>query len=295
MVESGQVRILSDYRDLLMGEGTVYDLQSEVNPFIRGVRAPQTGPRPYAHGSYTGAEWQNEAVVPIRVIANGDSKDVPSTRAAIQAMSAGFAAIGNKPEVIGLYFRLDGDPDEYVMFGTTRGFEPDLATMGEGWVYASASFVAQDPRVYSAAEASVSTGLAVQTGGLTVPVTAPVAVTGRLIGGRGLLTNSGTAAAPLTARIDGPVVEPGFVLYSPDGSIQSVRFSLTLLDGQWLEIDSATHTALLNGAETANRRPDATWLLDDYPIQPGLTRVRFVSGAYNEAAELTVTARSAWW
>lgn len=288
-----QVRLVRSSGSLLMGPGTPYTILPEWDPWSRTSRTPQSMDRPYAHGSIVGAEWMDAATVliPVSVYRNQSAKAEWMT--AHQALAAAFTAVGSSGEMCELEFEWGGA--EYVMFGRPVPARVTTDNVAVGKSVEQCAFIAPDPRVYSAAEASVSTGLAVQTGGLTVPVTAPVAVTGRLVGGRGQITNNGTASAPLTARIDGPVPEPGFVLYSPDGSIQSVRFSLELLAGQWLEIDSATHTALLNGAETANRRPDATWLLDDYPIQPGLTRVRFVSGAYNEAAELTVTARSAWW
>lgn len=289
ILETGQWRV----RDLVMGPGTPYRVLANSNSFTLGIRAPHTQERPHAHGSLVGSEWANARTVPIRVMLDAPPYTESAWLDALDELTAAFAPVGDSGGMVELYRNVDGR--EFVWFGRTRMVEPETDLAAGGYGFVQCAFVAADPRRYSAAEASVSTGLAVQTGGLTVPVTAPVAVTGRLVGGRGQITNNGTASAPLTARIDGPVVEPGFVLYSPDGSIQSVRFSLTLLDGQWLEIDSVTHTAFLNGAETANRRPDATWLLDDYPIQPGLTRVRFVSGAYDEDAELTVTARSAWW
>lgn len=295
MLAEGQVQIVSDYRDLVMGEGTLYDLQDEFNPYARSVRAEQSGPRAWAHGSYSGAEWQNEAVIPIRVIANGANQDVPTTRAAIQAWSAVFHGTGDTGEVAELRYRLDGDSEEYVMFGTPRGSEPDLSTMGAGYVYASGAFVAQDPRHYAGTLTEVSTGLPLQRGGLTVPFTVPFNVTGRLVGGRLTLTNAGTAATGMTVRIDGPAPEPGFVLRGADGLPQSVRFDLDLLTGQWLDVDVTKRLALLNGLPGSNQRGRATWLMDKYPLQPGVTDFRFVAGDYDPAALATVSFRSAWW
>lgn len=289
----GQIQIVSDYRDLVMGEGTRFDLQNEVNPFIKQVRADQTGPRAWAHGSYSGAEWQSEAVVPVRVIANGSSKDVPSTRAAVMDMSAAFSAVGDTGEVAQFRFRLDGDPEEYVMFGTPRGFEPDLSTMAEGWVYASASFVAQDPRIYSSAVQETAIGLPVQTGGLTAPLTAPFTVSGVLTGGRAILTNTGSTATSATFRIDGPAVEPRIVLTGPNGIAQAIDFNLTLAEGQWLEIDSTTRLALLNGLDGSNQRGRAHWTMDTYPLAPGPTTLRFFAADSSTGALLTVQWRHA--
>lgn len=293
VLAADQVRLTRSSGSLLMGPGTPYTILPEWDPWSRTSRTPQSTDRPYAHGSIVGAEWVDAATVLIPVSVYRNQATKAEWMAAHQALAAAFTAVGSSGELCELQFEWGGS--EYAMFGRPAPARVTTDNVAVGKSVEQCVFTAPDPRIYSAAESSLSIGLPIQTGGLTVPVTAPVTVTGRLVGGRGQVTNAGTAAAPLTARIDGPVVEPGFVLYSPDGSIQSVRFSLTLLAGQWLEIDSVKHTAFLNGLETANRRPDATWLLDDYPIQPGTTRVRFVSGAYDEDAGLTVTARSAWW
>lgn len=296
MVAEGQARIVSPWRDLLLGEGTLFDLQDDFNPFIRQVRADQTGPRAWAHGSYSGAEWQSEIVVPVRFIANGADGDVASTRAAIQQVTAGFAAIGERRETVELRFWLDGDTTDYVMFGRTRGSEPDLSTLGAGYVFVSAAFVAQDPRVYSGTESTATTGLPVQQGGLTVPVTTPTVVEGSLLGGRISIVNDGTADAPLRVRIDGPAPNPGILLQRPDGTVQAARFNVTLTTGQWLDIDSTTGTALLNGLPGSNQRGSATvWDLDRYPILPGPNTLRFIASDYEAAAQAQAWWRSAWW
>jgi hypothetical protein len=510
----GQVHLVGTARDLLMGEGTKYDVQDDFNPFNRQQR-PEGGPRPYAHGSWLGAEWQAEAVVPIRVIANGSNKDVPTTRAAIQEMTAAFSAVGASGEVAELRFWLDGDDQEFLMYGRPRGPEPDLSTIGLGYVYASAAFVAADPRVYSGTLTTVTTGMGVQRGGLILParpattrlrlpgtagayastpshaslnitgdlglrwdgelsswvsgasqsliskfvttgnqrayrlrvdldgklrfqwsttgadslssissvvvpvtsgrlavwvdldvnngasqrvvtfytaptiagpwtqlgtntpvagvtsvyglssaalevgsinagtielaggvtyaaevrsgatpvanpnfnaqaagatsftdstgklwtlngdsrlvgdtyrggVTLPTTIPGRLVGGSITITNSGTTAAPLLLRIDGPAVEPWIRVQRPDGTTQTVRFDLTLLDGQWLTVDSVTHQALLNDQPAANMRGLADWGMDEYPLLPGTSVIRFGGAEYDPDAELSVSARSAW-
>jgi hypothetical protein len=510
-----QVHLVGTGRDLLMGAGTRFDVQDEFNPFMTQVRTPQSQDRPYEHGALVGAEWFAERVVPIRVIANGADRDVPSARRAIQDMSAAFAAVGNTGEIAELRFRLAEDPDEFVLFGRPRGIDPDIGTMGLGYTYVSTAFVASDPRIYSGALTSQSTGLPVQRGGLTIPATAkttrlrlpdvsgayastanhaslqftgdfslrigldlrswtdgfqqlvtrygaagavsyalnvdgsgiprvqwsadgtnvltapasqslagvsrklwlrgdldvdngasgrtatfytgptrsgpwtalgspvvqagttsvfagpsgsaleigsrgggttqlargaiygaevinsagvtvaspdfttqtvggtsfadstgktwsvngtaqlvpdtyrggltlPTTVRGVLAGGVLTLVNDGTTNTSLWARIDGPALEPGLVLRRPDGTVQTLSFDLELQAGQWLEINSAAGTALLNGLVGSNQRGVADWDLDKYPLQPGANRIRFSSAAYNSVAQLTVEHRSAW-
>lgn len=301
----GQVQLVRTSGSLLMGENTRFDLQDAFNPFLRQVRTIQGGPRPYAHGSWVGAEWQAEAVVPIRAIINGANQDVASARAAILDMSAAFSAVGATGEIDELRFRLQEDPDEFVMFGRPRGFEPDLSTVGMGHAYASAVFVAHDPRIYSGALTTITTGLPVQHGGLVLPakvtgathvhgLALPTTIPGVLGGGSATLTNAGTTASGLTVRISGPAVEPWLLLRRPDGTVQSVRFDLTLLAGQWLDIDSTTRQALLNGLPESNQRGRAVWDLDPFPILPGTNILRFGAAVYEPTAELQVSFRSAW-
>jgi hypothetical protein len=128
-------------------------------------------------------------------------------------------------------------------------------------------------------------------GGRVFPSTIP----GVLNGGSLDLVNNGTANAGMTVRIDGPASEPRLILRRPDGTVQSVRFLIDLADGQWLEIDSTSNLALLNGLASSNQRGNAIWDLDAYPLQPGVNTLRFLSGVYDTSSLLTATYRSAWW
>jgi hypothetical protein len=248
--------------------------------------------RPYAHGSVSGAEWVDEAVVliPISVYRNRSTKG--EWLSAHQRLTAAFTAVGPTAEVCELRFEWGGV--EYVMFGKPAQVKVDAENAAVGKSHDQCAFVASDPRVYSASLSSAVLSLPVQQGGLTVPLTLPTTIGGVLVGGRATLTNDGLTASGLTARIDGPVVEPAIILQRPDGSTQSVRFGLTLLSGQWLEVDSTTRTAYLNGSRSANQRPRTTWRMDFFPVLPGTTKVRFAAGEYDEDASLSLSTRSAW-
>lgn len=129
-------------------------------------------------------------------------------------------------------------------------------------------------------------------GGLTVPFT----VSGFLVGGVLELVNEGTAPTSLFIRIDGPVVDPRVILQRPDGTVQEIDFfNLTIPSGQWLEINTANGTALLNGLPGSSVRGRAIWDIDPYPLLPGTTTIRFQARDFNEDAMITTTHRSAWW
>lgn len=287
-------------RDLVMGPGTAYRVMDDSNAWQLDVRAEQTEPRAWNHGHWSGAEWASERVVPLHLLVDGD--DVASWEAAHQELAAAFAPVGDAAETVELRFALGAT--EYVLFGRPRGVRPDPRLIGTGASFTRAAFVAQDPRIYAGVESSVSTGLPVHSGGMTVPgsatagsggLTVPFTVDGVLTGGIASLTNAGTADTGLTVRIDGPVPNPVVVIQRADGLTQQIRFRLELAAGQWLDVDTAARTALLNGLPQANQRGRAVWDIDPYPLVPGTSTLRYLAGGFNETTEIEARWRSAWW
>jgi hypothetical protein len=279
---TGQVSV----RNLVMGEGTPYEV-SEFNPYNRHVRAEQSGPRAWNHGGWSGVEWAEEVVVPMRIaiVAN----NIDDWLAAHQQLMAAFAAVGESPADVELRWELAGR--EFVMFGRPRMVEPDIKRIVNGHSFTSAAFVALDPLIYAGAETvTAAIGLPTFTGGLTVPFTVPFTVDGIAADGFADITNTGTAETGLFLRIDGPVVTPSVTLVRGDGSFQRLTFDLDLSAGQWLDVDTAARVVLLNG--TTSRRGQTS---GDWPIlPPGGHRVQWSSPNYNNVAELSVTFRSAW-
>ncbi|MGH3878071.1 MAG: hypothetical protein ACRDSK_13660 [Actinophytocola sp.] len=277
----GQVQI----RDVLVGPGTWYDVP-EFNPFTRNVRAEHSGPRAWNHGSWSGVEWMDEVVVPMRIAVRGATPAQWLTNQ--QELVAAFRAVGEAVAEVELRFAIAGS--EFLMYGRPRLADPDLTLIASNTTIVSAAFVALDPLIYAGTETVVGPiGLPTQTSGLTVPFTVPFMVTGTVVGGSGVLQNLGTAETGLLLRIDGPVIEPSVTLQRADGVIQTLSFDLTLAAGQWLDVDTTQKTALLNG--TASRYPSGDW-----PVLPkGTHTIRWTAADYNATAALTVRFRSAWW
>ena len=281
----GQVKV----RELLMGPGTDYRILTEFNPFTLTVRADQGGPRAWNHGSWSGAEWAEERVVPLRIVPKAD--DTAGWLVLHKALAAAFAPVGDAGDPVELRFAVDSI--EYLILGRPRMVESDLSTLGVGWTYTRAVFVAQDPRIYSGVEQSAGPlSLPAQAGGMFLPLLLPLSTGGTLIGGRVDLTNDGTTDTGLLLRIDGPVPEPRVTLLRPDGEVQTLRWTgLTIPSGQWLEVDTAARTAFLNGLEGASRFPGFV----DWPLlPPGTSTLRF-GAADDDTGTLTVTYRHAWW
>jgi hypothetical protein len=281
-------------RDLVIGAGTGYRLMDDTNPFTVTVRADQGGPRAWNHGSWSGAEWVNERVVPLRLLVEAAGGDTAAWLAAHQQLAAAFAPVADAGDQVELRFMMGGD--EYLLLGRPRMVEPETSLIALGKAFTRAAFVAQDPRIYSGE--LFSTGavtLPSYAGGLLVPLTVPFNINSTLVGGAANLANTGTAPAGLSVRVDGPVSQPRVGVRQPDGTLQEIVFlsGFDLPAGQWIEIDTAARTALLNGLPQASVRGQASWEMDPFPLLPGTNVLRF--GASSGTGTATATYRSAWW
>lgn len=266
---------------LVMGEGTPYRML-EFAPWTRTVRADQGGDRAWNHGSWSGAEWQDEAVVPMLIRVVGD--DAGSWLALHQALAAAFAPSNEDVEL-----RWVTGGVEFLLLGRPRLVDPRIRTLARGQIVTKAGFVALDPAVYSGALHTVQLALPIVTGGLAVPITVPFSVDATVLTGRAEITNAGTKPVGLKLRIDGPVVEPRVLLLT-DGAVTTLQLWLTLTAGQWLDIDTGARTVHING--TVSRRGNASGGWPELPH--GTHELFFDANAYDAAALLTASWRDAW-
>lgn len=289
-LQPGQVQL----RSLVMGGDTQFKVLSDFDPFSQGVRAEQTAARAWNHGSWSGAEWMQQRIVPLTVVVHGDSAtDVDSTIERRHELAGAFQPVGDSATDVELRFHRGGR--EYVMFGRPRDVTLDGRLIGTGKAYAECFFAATDPLIYSGD--LLSTGaipLPVQAGGLLVPFTIPFLVGGTLLGGSAELTNAGTAPTAITFRIDGPVSEPRVTVQSPGEDPRSLTFHLDIPAGQFLLVDSGARTCFLQGLPQASRRGQVT-AEPDWPLNfPGTNTIRFTA-AEQTAGTLSVSSRSGWW
>jgi hypothetical protein len=283
-------------RDLVMGENTEYLVVMDTNPFNRTVRADQTGPRAWDHGSWSGAEWQEEAVVPLRIFINASSgpSGIDSTAAWLQAhqqLMAAFAPIADVLTNIELRFEMGGS--EFILFGRPRMVESNLRLIRSGRSVSNAAFVALDPLVYSGELHTTGViPLPIYISGMSVPLLVPFLIETNRIGGGATLVNAGTALTGLRLRLDGPLSEPSVTLQRSDGLVQTLRFLLEIETGQWLDVDTAARTVLLNGLPQASQRGQ-TVVQNGWPLlPPGTSEIRFA--ASDGSGTLTVEYRDAW-
>lgn len=281
-------------RGLTLGPGTLFEILNNTNPFDRTVRADTGDSRAWNHGSWSGAEWQAEAVVRLNVCLNQEDLGdrVASTAGWLELrhqIAQAFRPIGDQIEEVELRFALGGS--EWLLRGRPRGVEHDVNLIRAGRSVTQCGFAALDPFIYSGAD--VVTGpitLPTFTGGLTVPFTVPFTVDATLVGGQAALTNEGTADTPLLLRIDGPALRPFVAVAYADGRVDTLRFNLELQSGQWLDVDTGARTVLLNGQ--ASRRGQTA---GEFPILPSDTHEIHFRADEDAGGTLTARHRHAWW
>lgn len=278
-------------RDLVVGPGTNYAFLDDFNPFTLEARVEQFGPRAWNHGSWSGVEWREEIVVPMRLhVTDRAGRTLGRWLELHQQLVAAFRPVGESVEDVELRFTLGGR--EYVMFGRPRMVSPDTKTIRAGWSVTQAAFVALDPTIYAGVE-TVFGPLVPPSfiGGLEVPVTAPFTIGATITGGVATLINEGTKDTSLVLRIDGPVVTPRVALERPDGTVQTLTFDMTLSAGEWLDVDTAKRTVTLNGTSSRRGQVSGHWPV----LPPGSSTLLFRTADANPSSQLSGSFRSAWW
>ncbi|MFI6162236.1 phage distal tail protein [Micromonospora haikouensis] len=277
----GQVQL----RDLVVGPGTPFRFVkgSHFNPFARTVRVDQSAARSWADGAWSGAEWAEQITVPMRlvVLASGAAEYAERMHELLTAFAPSHVDVD-------LRFVIGGV--EYLMRGRPRMVDPESRHI-DGHTFVQAAFVALTPRIWSAAETVLSTGLPTSTGGitwdpggLTWPVTWPAVVSTGVI----QAYNAGKVDTSPRLVVTGPCVGPR-VLHTGLG--RTLAWDITLTDGQWLDVDVARRTSLLNGqVSRAGLMTSREW----FELPPGWSEIAFGAQLYDPLALLSVGFRSAW-
>jgi len=151
------------------------------------------------------------------------------------------------------------------------------------------TFVAPDGVKRSAIEYTTGQlALPSSTGGLTFPITYPVAFNAVVTSGSALVTNGGTADTGFIIRIDGPAPQPRISLMRGT-DVQTLRCNLTVEPGQWLTINTATHSVMLN--DLVSRRGTVA---GTFPIlAPGTSEISWDCASYQADARMTATWHNA--
>ena len=250
-------------RDVTVGEGTDYPFMSP--PGLPGVRARQsTVPRLSGGISFTGADVGDGGTLPLEVFVDG------ATSAAVMSLIDEVVAAWSPSDIV--------EELELVLAGQTRvyrgrpaGAVPDLQWLLEGHLAAvKLDFTVSDYRWYSATPKSVQVTVASMSGGMDTPMVTPMVTTGSGSTGDVPVTNNGTAPAPWTAFLAGPLTTPRLIL---GGKVLTVGG--TIAAGSTAVLDSREGSLLVNGAPQPWVTVDSEW----WDIPPGQSTLSFRAAA----------------
>lgn len=254
---------------------------------IQGWGSPastiQVTQRPRANGG-----WAGPAYLPARTISLTGFVDAPSTLLAADAIDRLSAACSLTDTTLTVIeggrartctVRRQGEVLVSWLPGSDRA---------ANW---SIQLVALDPRKYGPT-LTKAVSLPTVSGGATFPATFPLAFTGVTNSGVVSVTNPGNIKAPVTIRIDGPVVAPTITHFA-GGVSQVWSTSLTLAQGEFLLIDMERKSVLANGQ--SSRAGYVSTPNGWFGADPGSNQFAFNAQTYNSSARMTVTVPSGAW
>lgn len=268
---------------LLLGPGTDYILHSVEGFGVPGVRSSDQE-RPQDHGIYLGADYLTNRVLTLEATVRGDSP-----AAAVANMDTLLDAwrtptpTGRQP----LRVKVPGKPVLYINGRPRRAALKTDRILGRR-VGATLEYVSESPAWLADAISSISLTLPDPTAGRTYPRVYPLAY-GTSTSGSYLVTNTGNFPAFPTGRITGPVSNPRLENITAG---QVLQFNIALADGDYLDLDWAERTVLLNG--TASRYYTLTANSAWWPIAPGQNEVRYIANTFQPGSTTVLWWRAAW-
>jgi hypothetical protein len=272
------------WRGLKLGGDTGYILNEVTGWEDRPAVTDYDTPRSRGHGDHIGDLFSRSRIVTVSgKIADASGRDAMAL--ALQGVSTVSSTIEDLTiDLLGRSLTAGG-----------RIIQSSVA-IGMNYSVGEIPFALQwkcpDPLRYGPAQAAASTGLPTSSGGMVFPMVFPMDLGTSGDSGRIVLSNSGTAPAPILATITGGL--PFGYEISSGG--QRLRYETGVPAGETLTLDTAEGTVLAQG--TADRRANLT--IADWIQVPPLSSITLqfssLGGAYDPAARLTVPAfRPASW
>jgi hypothetical protein len=157
-----------------------------------------------------------------------------------------------------------------------------------GWVDFAIQWRCPDPLLYGP-PTTVLSGLVVPVTGIALPLTLPVTLTARPVGGEFTVDNPGTYEAQAIYTLTGAQAAPGVWVNG-----RRVAYSFDLTANDVLVIDTAKGYATLNGEF---RSPVFDWsnVTSDLVLRPGLNTIRATGTAGAGSPTIAATFSPAYW
>lgn len=276
-----------EYRNLLLGGSSSYGIASIDGladlPAIRFVDTP----RLQRDGLRPGNDYLGQRTVTLSIDIHATSDADLATK--VEALQTAFRPGLNTEEP--LVFQIPGLADGQKARVNCR-VRKRSSQIGQNWLYRYPRMVLQlsatDPRIYSNTLNTDITSLPTSAGGRTYPKTYPLVYGAVSTGGTISAVNSGSYSTPVQLRIDGPVTDPK-ITNTTTGDYLS--FKITVDSGDYLLVDTATRTVLLNG--TASRYSSLDSSSRWFDLEPGTNQLDYSAITFSSST-LTASWRSAW-
>jgi hypothetical protein len=239
-------------------------------------------PRAQQDGSFGGLDYLDERVITLGL--NLIAPDNPTFRQMRQDLETAFQPMRSAELPLYLF------NNTRIIFARVKkrsgGMDLSWAqTQGETLL----ELVATDPRKYAANLTTLAASVAVLGGGVTFPLTFPLTFGTATVSGQIIATNAGNYSTLPTAHITGPVDNPR-IEHTDQGA--AITMAISLAAGDYLDIDFAAHTIILNG--TASRRSTLTAASRWFELTPGDNHLRYSADTVQLGSVCTLTFRSAW-
>jgi len=268
-----------EYGGYLFGAGHPFGLTAAEGLDDVGDLRDGSVERARAHGRIAGPLFASSRTVTLTGLVR--SSDM---RADLDVLAAAFP-LSDVLRV--LSWRLRGTADVRRVYARVRrrSMPTTLDSVSSGVTQVTVQFDCPDPRVYSDALRSGSTGVGSVTGGLSFPHGFPHGF-GLATPGTVATTNVGSVPAPWVATLTGPLTSPRVSL--PDGGGDLRLAGFVLGDGQTLVLDSAERTVMLGSAS----RYGALTLREWFHIPVGGSSVAL--GAASGTGSMSIEWRDTW-
>lgn len=275
-----------EYQGLLLGGDTVYSLK-EINGLLDLPDISSSDQaRLQVHGGHPGDDWLMGRS--IRLVFELYGTNELLFRYSIKNLLTAFRpAQGEAPLVFQIPSLADGSKIRVYARPRKRSWPITFEHYHRNPTV-EIELYCTDPRIYSNGLSTDQAPLASSGGGLTFDATADFSFGTTSTGGGFTATNSGTFDTPVVFRVDGPVTNPR-ILHT--GLDKEIRLNLTVPSGDFVVIDTASRTVLLNG--TASRYSAVTFDSEFFNLEPGSNPISF-RAATQTGGYLSASWRSAW-
>lgn len=280
--ESGDELItIGDWSMTVVDEYGVDWLFETLDGWFNGYTTPDPGvtPRAADTGGWAGDAWAGPRIVHIggRIKApTWDDATLALARMQSQIPISGLATMA-------IY--TGGGAVPSMQAQVRQAADTQIGLRVGGYAKFSIAVIAPDPRRYGVDEHTVSTGLPVTTGGLSLPLSLPLSIGATVASGRVTVVNDGNTDTPPVLEVAGPC-PPCSITHLTSG--RTLKVPETIPAGRTLIIDTDRRTALLDGV--AERVVTGTW----WRLDAGSQEIGFNASSYDAGAQLTIRYRHAW-